>query len=62
MIDHFIALPINDDLAIYRMTDTEWCVLADFEVILEVRPSLNMRELELMSKSDSSWCTTGDVQ
>ena len=30
------------------MTDTEWCVLADFEVILVVRPSLNMRELELM--------------
>ena len=24
------------------LTDTEWAVLADFEVILEVQPSLNM--------------------
>ena len=35
-VDHFLALPINDELAIHRMTNAEWTVLADCEVILEV--------------------------
>ena len=38
-IDHFLALPINNDLAMHRMTFMQWSVLADFQVILEVQPS-----------------------
>jgi hypothetical protein len=35
-IEYFLASPNNKDLAKYRMTEKEWEVLADFEVILEV--------------------------
>ncbi|KIM83096.1 hypothetical protein PILCRDRAFT_69854, partial [Piloderma croceum F 1598] len=36
VVDHFLALPINRELADYRLTDMEWSVLEDFEVILEI--------------------------
>lgn len=35
-VDHFLALPINKDLAKHKMTDMEWSVLSDVQVVLEV--------------------------
>ncbi|KIM77965.1 hypothetical protein PILCRDRAFT_76089, partial [Piloderma croceum F 1598] len=35
-IDHFLALPVNKELALHKLTEQEWSVLADFEVILEI--------------------------
>jgi hypothetical protein len=60
-IDHFLALPINKELALHRLTEQEWSVLADFEVILEVQASLYTQERALTKESDSSPCTTGHV-
>jgi len=34
VVDHFLALP-STETADYRLTDMEWSVLEDFEVILE---------------------------
>jgi len=36
VIEHFMASPVNKDLASYKITDMEWTVLQDFEVVLEV--------------------------
>jgi hypothetical protein len=35
-IDHFLALPINKDIAQNRLSDIEWSVLQDFEALLKV--------------------------
>ena len=40
--DHFLALPVNNDLAMHKVTDRQWLVLADFQVILEVCTSLSL--------------------
>jgi hypothetical protein len=35
-IDHFLASPVNSDIAKHRLSDVEWAALQDFEVILGV--------------------------
>jgi len=35
-VDHFLSSPLNKDLAKLRLTDREWAVLQDFEMILSV--------------------------
>ena len=45
-VDHYLTFPINNELAGYQLSDMEWSVLSDFQVILEVRFLSNMH-----------WCT-----
>ncbi|EDR00032.1 uncharacterized protein LACBIDRAFT_334520 [Laccaria bicolor S238N-H82] len=35
-VEHFLSLPINRDLVKLRLTDMEWAVLQDFEIVLGV--------------------------
>ena len=35
-IDHFLAQPMNKDVAKHALSETEWGVLQDFELILTV--------------------------
>ncbi|EDR06951.1 uncharacterized protein LACBIDRAFT_299364 [Laccaria bicolor S238N-H82] len=35
-VEHFLSLPINRELAKLRLTDMEWTVLQDFEIVLGV--------------------------
>ncbi|KIM81085.1 hypothetical protein PILCRDRAFT_9113 [Piloderma croceum F 1598] len=35
-VDHFLALPINNELAMHKITEMEWRVLQDFQIILEI--------------------------
>jgi hypothetical protein len=35
-IDHFLAQPMNKDVAKHALSETEWRVLQDFELILTV--------------------------
>ena len=60
-IYHFLALPVNRELGNYRLTDWEWSVLTDFEVVLEVWVSHNTTECALTCQSDSSPSTTNYV-
>jgi len=41
--DHFLSSPLNKDLARFRMTDAEWGVLKDFQMILSVCPHVMNR-------------------
>jgi hypothetical protein len=36
-IDHFLASPVNQEIASHRLSDVEWAALQDFEVILSIR-------------------------
>jgi len=35
-VDHFLSSPLNKDLTKLRLTDREWAVVQDFEMILSV--------------------------
>jgi hypothetical protein len=42
------VLPINDELAVHKLTVEEWSVLADFRIILEVHTLQNTQRCMLM--------------
>ena len=43
-VDYFFNLPLNKDISKHKLSDMEWTVLADLEVILLVRAPLHTWE------------------
>ncbi|KIM73907.1 hypothetical protein PILCRDRAFT_80649, partial [Piloderma croceum F 1598] len=55
-IEHFLAMPVNRDLAKHRMTDMEWSVLLDVQVVLEIPHAVQQTML-----SDTNLVLTGSI-
>ena len=60
-MDHFHALPVNKELGKFCMTELEWKVLGDYEVILSVCMKPAQLLLKLTPLLGSPWVPTGYV-
>lgn len=66
-VDHFLALPLNRDLAKHQLTDMEWSVLSDVQVVLEVwaGPKIDRQNLTQWNRSlieSNKWCPVIPIQ